>query len=99
MAFSNKTVERLLQSKFGFVEDPKREKGHKWYKLKLEGVGTIRTKVSHSNESIGDPLENRMAKQLRVQTQFFKGMFECTRSCEEYYQKVKDDPHGPWACI
>jgi len=36
-----------------------------------------------------------MAKQLRVETQYFRNMIGCTRSQEEYYERLRSEQFPP----
>lgn len=95
MPFRPSEIERLLQNKFGF-ERVSEKQDHRWYSLRLEGMPTITTKVSHSRGDVGSQLESRIAKQLRVRNPFFKEMMSCTKSRDDYEHQVRDAPFPPW---
>ena len=83
-------LERILQKKFGFVRDPKHKK-HRWYELRLHDLTPILTQVSHSRKEIRDRLFSKIARQLRVQVSYLRGMLDCTHSRDDYYQQIADD--------
>jgi len=95
MPLRNRDFEGLLQTKFGFSRAD-RATDHRWYTLKLPGLPPITTKASHSKMVISDSLESQIAKQLRVRVPFFRGMMDCTKSRDEYYEQVRRDPFPPW---
>ena len=76
--------------KKGFAKDESRD--HIWLNyLSTEGKKTaIRTKVSHGEDEIGNPLISKMAKQVRLSNTDFISLVSCTLSGEEYYHKVKN---------
>lgn len=96
MARNPGEISRCLQSKFDFAPAKNRSPDHQWYELHLPGLPTILTKLSHGKKDIGAKLEGKIARQLRVRTQFFRKMIDCTRSREDYYQQVRTDPYPPW---
>jgi hypothetical protein len=89
-------LEHLLVHKFGFSLSEKHSVDHRWYELQLPGLPVILTKVSHSREPIGQSLEGKIARQLRVRGPYFKGMVSCTNSREGYERQVRQDPYPPW---
>lgn len=86
----------ILTTKFQFRPSEHHSQDHQWYELELEGLPVIATKVSHSNKEIGDRLLGMISKQLRVHRPFYNEMVSCTKSREEYYHQVRDDPFPPW---
>jgi len=96
MPRKSRELESLLLSKFGFTRAEERSSDHRWYELNLPGLPTIATKFSHSNKDIGATLEGLIARQLRVRKPFFTGMIDCTRSRQDYYQQVQQDPFPPF---
>lgn len=96
MAFKRRHIERLLQQKFGFEPAANRSEDHRWYRLSLDGLPLIFTKVSHSKKDIGHRLESKIARQLHVRTPFFREMFECTRDLDQYREQIVNDPYPPW---
>jgi len=91
-----KEIERLLQSKFGFSPAKGHSSDHRWYELHLPGLPTLLTKVSHGKKEIHRRLEGKIARQLGVRNQYFRGMMDCTYNCEDYYRQVREDPFGPF---
>ncbi len=89
-------IESRLLSKFEFHEAHGRSHDHKWYELILPGLPVISTKISHGKNEVDKNIESKIARQLRVRTQYFRGMIECTNSREDYYKQVKDAPYPPW---
>jgi len=98
MARSPRQIESKLQSKFGFspASARGRSKDHRWYELRLPGLPTIRTKLSHSKKDVGDKLEGKISRQLRVRRPFYERMMSCTKGREDYYEQVKKDPYPPF---
>jgi hypothetical protein len=95
MPLRTRDFEALLQTKFGFVPADKAA-DHRWYELKLADLPPIFTKASHGKQEIRSQLENLIAKQLHVRVAFFRGMMNCTKSREDYYAQVRQDPIPPW---
>ena len=96
MPIKPKELESLLQNKFGFSPAKGHSSDHRWYELKLPGLHTILTKVSHSRDTIDPQLEGKIARQLRVRKPYYQGMMSCTNSCEEYCRQVREDPFPPF---
>lgn len=96
MPLKTDVVERSLQAKFGFSPDPDRERGHRWYVLRLEGLPPIRTKFSHGSQTLNDALIAAIARQLHVRRVFFIEMVSCIRSREDYTTQVRTDPFPPF---
>lgn len=90
--FTSGEIAQILRRKFKF-EDAKEKKKEIYLRLELPGVAPIVTHVSHNKSTrttVGKVLEGKMARQLRVDTPYFKGMLQCTISCEDYYQRLKN---------
>jgi hypothetical protein len=83
-------VESQLKRKFHFVPSKNRSSDHVWLELKLSGVPTIFTKLSHSRDELRAPLINAMARELKVNSQFFIGMIECSKSEADYHRSLAD---------
>lgn len=90
MSSRNIEVKNLLQSKYGFL--PAKKKGHLWIELKLPGTRRVRTRISHSRQTLGQDLEHWMAQQLFVTISYFREMIGCTKSCEDYYTHLRHLP-------
>ncbi len=56
----------------------------------------MRTKVSHGARDIPKVLESHMARELRVPRPFFAEMMSCTKSRDEYYDALRNNPIPPW---
>ncbi len=85
-------IEDRLTHKFHFAV--KRKTGHVHYELRLEGLPPIRTHVSHSHASHGDvsrDLLALMAREMRVQPSYLRGMLDCTIGCDTYWAKLRED--------
>ncbi len=89
-------LESVLQTKFGFTPATSRNPDHRWYELKLPGLPTIVTKVSHSRKEIGQKLESKIARQLHVRRPFFNGMIGCSNSAQAYERQLREDPYPPF---
>lgn len=85
MPFLNTDISHLLVAKFGFEET---QSHHAFFVRTFPNQVRIRTKVSHGRHEIGRALESKMARQLHVTTECFRGMFSCNVSCEEYERIV-----------
>ncbi len=95
MTRENREVYKLLKNKFAFVDAPHKAGDHLWVELKLEGMAPILTFFSHGRQTIGDALWSRIARQLRVRTQFLAGMVECSNTREAYYKQIETDTVPP----
>jgi bacterioferritin (cytochrome b1) len=83
MSITVRDYVNILKRKFNFVET--RRTSHTFYELVLEGLPPVRTMASHNRKrDIGKPLERDLARELRVPTAFFRGMFSCARSYQDY---------------
>lgn len=89
-------LEAVLGNKFEFKPSDGHSDNHKWYELQLDGLPVIATRVSHNKKEIRNKLEGMIARQLRVRTPFFREMVRCTKSRDDYYEKVRKDPFPPW---
>lgn len=89
MPLDNREIERVLLSKFDF-EVVRQKRRHRHLQLKIDGCAAVTTMLSHSNQTLSRGLESTVAKQLKVQTQFFREMIGCTKSREEYYRHLRN---------
>jgi hypothetical protein len=96
MPYKPREIEDALRNKFGFEHDETHSVDHRWYKLQLTGLPTIRTYFSHGKKEIGKKLESKIARQIRVRNKFFREMIDCTKGREDYYQQVREDPYPPF---
>ena len=88
-SIKTRDIRRNLTKK-GFSENDKKD--HIWLNY-IDPDGnktTVRTKISHGKEDIGDPLISAMAKQAHISKRQFIELVTCTLSGEEYYNIVKD---------
>jgi hypothetical protein len=96
MPYRNRDVEEKLLNKFQFVESPTRSEDHRWVELTLPGLPVIPTYFSHGRQEIDDRLWGKIARQLRVRGKYLREMIDCTKSREDYYKQVTDEPYPPW---
>lgn len=96
MPLKHKDVKSALVNKLGFVPSESRSDDHLWFELKLPGLPTIATKLSHSRSDIGRNLEGKMARQCRVRKKHFRAAVVCTLSADEYRALVRTDPYPSW---
>jgi hypothetical protein len=97
MSYQNRDVEDTLLNKFQFIRSATRSSDHRWVELTLPGLPVIATFFSHAREDIGDMLWAKIARQLRVRKNYLNEMIDCTKSREEYYAQITDDPYPRWA--
>lgn len=86
-----RVVKQTLQAKFHYVEVP--EAKHDRIAFFYNGKKVATTGFSRgAGPDIGDPsLLAVMAKEMRVnQLSFFKRMIECTRSYDDYIEKLRE---------
>ena len=97
MPFRPDEIEDRLRHKFGFSDAPGHELNHTWLVLAIPGTPRlVKTKIEHHRGVIGNPIEGRIAKQLRVRAPFFREMIACTKSREDYQRQVQSNPFPPW---
>lgn len=72
---------------------------HEKFCLEIEGIPTIRTKLPNHKKDIGDVLEGRIHKQLRVRKQFFRELMDCTKSREDFINQIRNDPYPPFGFL
>lgn len=83
-------IEKSLQKK-GFVKD---DGDHHFYIFFYNGQKTsIRTRISHGETDIAEPLISKMAKQVRLRKADFYDLVNCPLSVDEYIEKliISDD--------
>ena len=97
MPFRPREVESNLQSKFGFSPAREHSSDHRWYELRLPGLPSILTKVSHRRGEVSRGVEGKIARQCRVRVPYFRGMMDCTKKREDYYQQVQVAPYPPFS--
>jgi hypothetical protein len=83
-------IEERLQNKFNFQKNQEHKK-HRWWELKLPGLAPVATFFSHSNDEIGYQIETKIARQLKVNSSYLRGMVNCNHSCEDYYKRLKGE--------
>jgi hypothetical protein len=86
-------IERMLTRKLGMTSE---DADHKCFRIDIDGLPPIRTKLPTHNEDIRDILESRIHKQLRVRKPFFLGLMNCPKSRADYIRQIKDDPYPPF---
>jgi hypothetical protein len=85
-----------MRQKFNFQSAKGHSRDHIWLELKLPGIPTIFTKLSHSSDELRDRLIGKIARQLRVPGPFAREMIACTKSRDEYYAAVQQTSHRPF---
>ena len=95
MPIKVKKLEQTLTGKLGFSLAPTRSSDHKWYQIEIPGCPIIATKISHGESEVSGKLEGMIARQLRVRRSFLNELVSCTKSAEEYREKVVTDPYPP----
>lgn len=88
MVLKTKAIRTSLASK-GFVEN--RTGHHIWFRFYVDEKKTkYRTKLSHGDKEIGDPLIKSMARQLDISHDQFAGIVSCTVSASEVQQIYRE---------
>jgi hypothetical protein len=95
MALTPKKLISCLRSKLEFEDDEARSVDHRYFKLEVPGIQTVRTKVGHHTDDIGPVLESKIAKQLRVPVIFLRDMVACLHGRYEYLELLRRDPPPP----
>jgi hypothetical protein len=93
MVYKPKKVEGMLTTKLHMQPE---NADHLWFKLELEGLPPIRTKISNHKEDIKPKIEGRIHKQLHVRGDFFRELMDCTKYFEDYEKQVRKDPYPPF---
>lgn len=83
-------IEDKLHTKFKFQSKGGHTK-HRWWELKLPGIAPVVTFFSHSKDELGPVIEGKIARQLKVNGSYLRGMVSCTKDCEEYYRHLKQN--------
>lgn len=73
----------------GFEVD-KRDHFYYLYRRLDGALSPVRTKISHGEKEIGEPLIAMMSRQLRLAKGDFKAFIECSLSREDYELRVFD---------
>ena len=93
MAYKLNEIEGMLKTKLHMELD---KRDHRWFTLEQDGLPVIKTKVSHHKETAGPNLEARIFKQLRVKKLFFYELMDCTKSRDDYINKISTEPYPPF---
>jgi hypothetical protein len=93
MPYSPRDVEGMLRIKLNMVIE---NADHKWFKLELNGLPPIHTKLPNHREDIRDQLESKIHKQLRIRKMFFRGLMDCTKNRADYEEQIRRDPYPPF---
>lgn len=96
MPYKPLEIEGMLKTKLKMYDE---DADHKWFRLDFEGLPPIRTKLSRHKKDIGDKLEGRISKQLRVRRPFFHKLMDCTKSKIDYEKQVRDNPFPPFTTL
>jgi hypothetical protein len=93
MPYKPSEIEKMLLNKLHmYFED----RDHRWFRLDLDQLPPIRTKLSSHKEDIGSEIENRICKQLRIRKILFHELMDCTKQLDDYKQQVRTDPFPPF---
>lgn len=91
-------VKGQLAAKFHFAPAPGKSDDHEWVALEIEGAQKVVTKFSRgARGDLSDSLLALIAKQLLVNRRYLAEMIDCTKSRDDYYRKLREDPEGPYA--
>jgi len=89
-------VEGMLNTKLKMIVE---DADHKWFKLELDGLPPIRTKLPNHREDIRDKIESRIYKQLRVWKPFFHDLMDCKKYRADYEKQIREDPYPPFSVL
>lgn len=78
-----KTTQNLLKK--GFT---KSEGDHHFFEFWHNGVLITKTRTSHNSQDINDHLIKAMSSQCRVDKDFFQEFAKCTKSKDDYIDKL-----------
>ena len=63
---------------------------HTMFKMDVEGVTTVVTRMSHANKPINDSLARLMGKQCYLQLREFWDLVDCPLSADDWVALIKD---------
>jgi len=66
------------------------ESHHTMFRMTIDGVTTLVTRISHGSDEIGDDLGNRMANQCGLQLREFWALVDCTLDQEGWTALVTE---------
>jgi len=89
-------IEKMLTGKLKMLSE---NADHTWFKLELDGLQSIRTKLPNHKDDIRDKLESRIHKQLRVRKPFFRELMNCTKHRLYYEIQIRDNPYPPFSVL
>jgi len=72
---------------------------HTWFKLELDNLPPIRTKLSFHKEDINSEIESRICKQLRIRKAFFHELMNGTKNFDDYEKQIRTDPYPPFSVL
>lgn len=92
MALSRSDTERQLTRKLQMTRRVGKGQDHRYYDLYIDGRRIAFTKVSTGtgHRTLGPNLVSAMAKQLHVPTPFFEDIINCTKSRNDYLEKLRE---------
>jgi hypothetical protein len=93
MPYKPREIESMLTTKLHMSRE---NADHAWFKLELEGLPPIRTKLPYHIEDIRPNIETRIYKQLRVRKSFFHELMNCTKYLQDYEEQIRNDPYPPF---
>lgn len=94
MPYKPREIESMLKTKLLAKEEV--DADHKWFRIDVDGLPPIWTKLSHNNKEIRDVLEKRIFNQLRVRKGFFHELMDCTKYRTDYEEQIRRDPYPPF---
>jgi hypothetical protein len=81
-------LQQRLRRKFGY-QDVDGSK-HEALELVIDDRKIATTRFSRSGSDISDGVLAQIAKELWVQLGYLKGMYNCTNTCEDYLQRLRE---------
>jgi hypothetical protein len=89
MPINKEDLQACLRTKFGF--EPARGNPHDAMALFFNGKKVATARFSRGQREIDDTILTVMARQLFVNLGFFKGMFLCTKSIDNYIAHLRQN--------
>jgi len=93
MPIQKRDLRQCLTGKFGFEEVEGSR--HEAVTLFIEGRKIATARFSRSHSDVGDEILGLIAKEIRVQLNFLKRMYGCTKSRDDYLNHLRDTGYLP----
>lgn len=92
MSLPRDDTERQLTQKLQMTLRNRKGDDHRRYELVINGRRVVRTMVSRGSghRTLSNDIVSKMAKQLQVTTPFFREVIICTKSREDYLEKLRE---------